>query len=121
MGNVNFLLKTTSRDDAQFTIEFFDEYEDDVKMISLMNIDSPYEVRLRGKERKRVKIDTDIDVSQMESHIESGDSWNMNIIIKSGGKNQKIMRLYEYTYTSFLLVFVNYRGITNFDRLKECR
>ncbi|MFU2016561.1 hypothetical protein ACM6Q7_16145 [Peribacillus butanolivorans] len=89
-GECELPFENYSRDDAQFTIEFFDEHEDDVKTISLMNTDSPYEVSLSGKERKRVKIDTDIDVSQMESHIESGDLWNMNIIIKSGERIRKL-------------------------------
>ena len=65
-----------SRNSNQFTIEFYEHYpfEDDVRMVSLMNNDAPYEVRLRGKERKRVIIETDIDVWRMENHIEGGQA-----------------------------------------------
>jgi len=81
-----------SRNSNQFTIEFYENYpfEDDVQMISLMNNDAPYEVKLRGKERKRVIIETDIDVSQMEYHIESGQASYVAIIIKSGEKTRKL-------------------------------
>lgn len=48
------------------------------------NNDAPYKVRLNGKERKRVIIETDIDVSQIERHIDGGESKNVSIIIKSG-------------------------------------
>ena len=35
-----------------------------------MNNDAPYEVKLRGHERKIVKIRRNIDVSNMENHID---------------------------------------------------
>lgn len=81
-----------SRHSNQFTIEFYKHYplEDDVRMVSLMNNDAPYEVRLRGKERKRVIIETDIDVSQMENHIEGGQASSVTIIIKSGERTRKL-------------------------------
>ncbi|MEY9978986.1 hypothetical protein [Lysinibacillus sp. RC79] len=81
-----------SRNSNQFTIEFYERYpfEDDVRMESLMNNDAPYEVRLRGKERKRVMIETDIDVSQMENHIDGGQASSVTIIIKSGEKTRKL-------------------------------
>lgn len=81
-----------SKNSHQFTIEFYEEYpfEDDIQMVSLMNSDAPYEVRLRGKERKRVIIETDINVSQMENHIESGQASYVTIIIKSGERTRKL-------------------------------
>ncbi|MFC9542135.1 hypothetical protein ACFTQ7_19995 [Lysinibacillus sp. NPDC056959] len=81
-----------SRATTQFTIEFYERYpfEDDVRMVSLMNNDAPYEVQLKGKERKRVIVETDIDVSQMEKHIDSGESTYVSIIIKSGEITRKL-------------------------------
>ena len=53
-------------------------------MVSLMNNNVPYEVKLKGNERKMVKRESNIDVSNMENYIESGGSTFVNIIIKSG-------------------------------------
>jgi hypothetical protein len=55
-----------------------------------MNNDEPYVVNLRGNESKRVVIETDIDVSQMESHIESGSTGAVHILIKSGDKSREL-------------------------------
>lgn len=81
-----------SRNSSQFSVEFYEDYpfEDDVRMVSLMNNDAPYEVRLSGKERKRVTIETDIDVSRMKNHIEGGEGRFVAIIIKSGEKTRKL-------------------------------
>ncbi|MFE3577336.1 hypothetical protein [Lysinibacillus sp. NPDC059133] len=81
-----------SRTSNQFTIEFYERYpfEDDVRIVTLMNNDAPYEVKLRGKERKRVIIETDIDVSQMENHIDGGQANYVTIIIKSGEITRKL-------------------------------
>ena len=81
-----------SRNSSQFSVEFYEDYpfEDDIRMVSLMNNDAPYEVRLSGKERKRVIIETDIDVSRMKNHIEGGEARFVAIIIKSGGKTRKL-------------------------------
>ncbi|MCG7336108.1 hypothetical protein MHZ95_12620 [Sporosarcina sp. ACRSM] len=83
----NFSSKTT-----QFNIEFYESYlgEDDIQKVSLMNNDAPYEVTLRGKERKRVFIETDIDVSHMEKHIHGGESKFVTIIIKSEDRTRKL-------------------------------
>lgn len=77
---------------TEFTIEFYEHYrfEDGVRMVSLMNNGAPYEVRLKGKERTRVMIETDIDVSQMENHIDGGESKYVPIIIKSGEITRKL-------------------------------
>ncbi|WP_339217014.1 hypothetical protein [Ornithinibacillus sp. FSL M8-0202] len=55
-----------------------------------MNNNDPYEVKLKGNERKTVKIESNIDVSNMENHIEQGSSTGVNIIIKSGEKIRKL-------------------------------
>ena len=87
-GECELPFENYSRNDIQFTIEFYEKYyfEDDVRMVSLMNNNVPYEVRLKGNERKMVKIKSEIDVSNIENHVESGNSTGINIIIKSGEK-----------------------------------
>ena len=86
------LFENYSRNDVQFTIEFYEKYyfENDVQMVSLMNKNVPYVVKLKGNERKMVKIKSEIDVSNIENHVESGSSTGVNIIIKSGEKVRKL-------------------------------
>ena len=91
-GECELPFENHNRNDVQFTIEFYEKYyfEDDVQMVSLMNNNAPYEVKLKGNERKTVKIKSEIDVSNIENHIESGSSTGVNIIIKSGEKVRKL-------------------------------
>jgi hypothetical protein len=74
-----------SNDDVKFEIEFYDKYlfEDDEKMVSLLNTNAPYEASIRANEGKEVRIETDIDVSEIKNHIISGESSLISIIIKS--------------------------------------
>ena len=91
-GECELIFENYRSKSTQFSIEFYEDYpfEDDIRMISLMNNGSPYEVSLSGKERKRVIIETDIDVSQMENQYLSGEANVVNIIIKSGDKTRKL-------------------------------
>ncbi|MGE6938336.1 hypothetical protein ACQKGI_20375 [Peribacillus muralis] len=74
-----------SKKDVQFKIQLIGRYDkDDSKLVSFMNTESPYMVILRGKERNRLKIEMDIDVSGMkEKHI-NGQLDQIDIIMKSG-------------------------------------
>lgn len=78
-----------SRNEIQFTIGFYDQNQDNLQMVSLMNNNAPYKVKLRGKESKNVKIEANIDVSKMESHIENGEATGVDITIKSGRSSRK--------------------------------
>ena len=91
-GECNLPFENYSSKDVQFSIEFYEEYffEDDVRMVSLMNNNAPYVVKLTGNERKTVKIESNIDVSNIENHVEQGDATGINIIIKSGEKMRKL-------------------------------
>lgn len=75
-----------SKKGVQFTVELHDELE----MLSIMNKNAHYDVKLSGKESKVVKFETEIDVSKMKKHIGSGQSTDVNIIIKSGNKSRKL-------------------------------
>ncbi|MDN3018281.1 hypothetical protein PH210_19055 [Paenibacillus sp. BSR1-1] len=91
-GECDLPFENYSKNDVQFTIEFYEEYafEDDVRMLSLMNNNAPYRVKLGGKEHRHVKIETNIDVSKMAHHIDSGEANGINIIIKSGKNSRKL-------------------------------
>ncbi|UTR12695.1 hypothetical protein MM300_10655 [Evansella sp. LMS18] len=62
-GACELVFENHSSEEVQFTIEFHEEYwfEEDFRSLSLMNNGAPYEVELKGKERRTVKIETDID------------------------------------------------------------
>ena len=91
-GECELTFENYSSNDIQFSIEFYEEYffEDDVQMVSLMNNNAPYVVKLKGNERKMVKIESNIDVSNIENHVEQGNATGINIIIKSGEKMRKL-------------------------------
>lgn len=91
-GECELSFENYSSKDVQFTLEFHEDYyfEDDVPIVALMNNKAPYEVDLTGKEKKIVKLKTEIDVSNMENHIEGGSASGVNVIIKSGEKMRKL-------------------------------
>ena len=91
-GVCELFFENYSNENTQFTIEFYERYpfEEDVRMISLMNNDAPYEVGLSGKESKRVIIEADIDVTQMENQVEFGEAKFVSIIIKAGKITRKV-------------------------------
>ncbi|MBM7585326.1 hypothetical protein JOC86_001868 [Bacillus pakistanensis] len=79
-----------SKDDVQFAIEFYEKYDERIAMETLMNNNGSSVIKLRGNERKNVKIEKQIDVSQMENYIESGSTTDVNIKMKSGKKSRKL-------------------------------
>lgn len=92
-GECELSFENYSTDDLQYTLEFHESYpfEDEVPMVSLMNHNKvPYEVSIEGKEKKVVKIKTNIDVSNIENHVEGGSASDINIIIRSGDKIRKL-------------------------------
>ena len=92
-GECELPFKNNSRNDVQFTVEFYEPYksENDIPMVSLLNKNTSNKVMLRGKESKLVKFETNIDVSKMKEHINSGEmTGGVNVIIKSGAKSRKL-------------------------------
>ncbi|WP_218830644.1 hypothetical protein, partial [Terribacillus saccharophilus] len=91
-GECKLSFENYSSKDVQFTLEFHEDFyfEDDVPMVALMNNKAPYEVDLGGKEKKIINLKTEIDVSNMENHIEGGSASGVNVIIKSGEKMRKL-------------------------------
>ncbi|MBS4197353.1 hypothetical protein [Lederbergia citri] len=91
-GECELPFENYSNKDVQFTVEFYRKYfiEDDVLMETLLNVHAPYEVKLRGNERKNVKIESDIDVSNLENYVENGGSNGVSINIKAKGKIRKL-------------------------------
>lgn len=82
--------KNYSSSEVKFSVEFYDKYDGEVPMVTLMNNNGPYVVELKGNQRKTEKIETNIDVSKMKNHIEGGNAMGVNIILKSGRKMRKL-------------------------------
>lgn len=91
-GECFLSFQNNSNKDVLFTVEFQEEliFKDDLPVVSLMNNDAPYEIKIGKKESKRVNIKSMIDVSQMEEHIEGGSAQGMDIKIKANGKEREL-------------------------------
>lgn len=59
-------------------------------MLSLMNSGEPAFVKLLPNEVKVVRIEKEIDVSQIKNHVENGEAAYVSIIIDDGEKNRKL-------------------------------
>lgn len=91
-GQCSLTFRNLGGESTRIAVEFLEWHisPDDMPMSSLMNEGGPYEVTLNGKEQLRVEFETDIDVSNMESHIESGETMGMEIKITSDGKSREL-------------------------------
>ncbi|MGM0904435.1 MAG: hypothetical protein ACQEXB_25470 [Bacillota bacterium] len=91
-ANCDFTFTNHSRDEVQFAIEFYEEYwyEESVRIVSLMNLDGPYIVELKGNETKRVNIESDIDVSGQGIHFDSASATLVNLMISSEKGKRKL-------------------------------
>lgn len=92
-GECELPFENLSDEEVHFSIAFYDPYhyyEDDFPVATLMNNDAPYGIRVKDKEKRDVKIKTNIDVSGMKSHIEGGGANELHIVMKSGGKSRDL-------------------------------
>ncbi|WP_163971174.1 hypothetical protein [Oceanobacillus halotolerans] len=72
-----------SQEEVTFLLEFRDPYPSSVKMETLMNEHAPYEVSVKGNEQKNVRLETNLDVSELENVIENGTTNGVHIRIYS--------------------------------------
>lgn len=81
-----------SNDIVRFNIEFYEKYlfEDETPLLSLLNEGGPYEVILHEKDRERVTINTEIDLSKLGLGSISGEEWGINVKIVEGDKVRKL-------------------------------
>lgn len=88
-GECMLPFKNYSSNDVKFSIEFYEEY-DDFQFVTVMNNNGPYEVELKGNQRKTEKIESNIDVSKLKEHITGGSAMGVKIIMKSGKKMREL-------------------------------
>ncbi|MGG3564002.1 hypothetical protein ABES03_20650 [Neobacillus rhizosphaerae] len=81
-------LENHNDEGVEFTVEFnaFDSFPNK----ELMNSHAPYMVRLKGKERKVVKVETNIDISKQGTRMDGGEIYGFNIIIRSDGERRQL-------------------------------
>lgn len=89
-GECMLTFKNYSSNDVKFSIEFYEEYDDDFQFVTIMNNNGPYEVKLKGNQRKAEKIESNIDVSKLKEHISGGSAMGVKIIMKSGKKVRRL-------------------------------
>ena len=91
-GTCELPFENYSNEEVSFTIGFYDRYlfEEDVQMLSLMNSGEPANVKLLPNEVKLIRIEKEIDVSQIKNHVENGEAAYVSIIIHDGEKNRKL-------------------------------
>lgn len=91
-GACHLPLQNLSTEEVAFNLLFYETYwhEDVVRSVSLMNEGLPYEVKLKGKQKKWVKVEALINVSQIENHIEKGTVSGIHIMINGGGQIRKL-------------------------------
>lgn len=92
VGDCELSFSNKSNETVTFDVEFYEnpDFKDELAIESLMNVDAPYEVTLDAKESQHMSLQTEIDVSNMESHIESGEAQVVNVKIKSKGKMRNL-------------------------------
>lgn len=87
-----FSFHNYSNDNITFNIDFYETYtfEDDHRMVSLLNLIEPYEVTIKPKISDTVKVETEIDVSEIKTHVTNGSASHINLMIRSGDKLRKL-------------------------------
>ncbi len=92
VGSCKLPFVNHSRNPVEFTVEFYDRFrfEDDPKMLTLMNHHGLHEITLSGKQRKTVYLETEIDISTLENHIWGGTANGVDIILKSGKSKREL-------------------------------
>jgi hypothetical protein len=87
-----FSFQNHSNDNVTFNIEFYETYlfEDDYKMVTLLNLIEPYEVTVKPKYPDTVKVETEIDVSEIKNHVTNGSASHINLTIRSDDKLRKL-------------------------------
>lgn len=80
-----------SNDPVQFTIDFNEKPGfEDYRMVSLMNINAPYEVSIGANESKQVQIEANINVIHMDNPFQYGYASHVNVTIMSNDKSRRL-------------------------------
>lgn len=89
-GECMLPFKNYSSNDVKFSIELYEEYDDESQFVTVMNNNGPYEVELKGNQRKTEKIESNIHVSKLKNRITGGSAMGVKIVMKSGKKVRRL-------------------------------
>lgn len=87
----NLPFENLSDDEVKFDIRFLNAslLGDQRKLVPLINESGPFEVSLQGSETKMVRIQTEVDISRLNSYSDGG-STNVHIEIVQGKKMRRL-------------------------------
>jgi hypothetical protein len=87
----NLPLENLSDDAVKFDIRFFKTtlFEENNKLVPLMNEDGPFEISLQGHESKVVRIQTELEVSRLNG-FSGGGNFGVHIEILQGNKMRRL-------------------------------
>ena len=87
----NLPLENLSDKEVKFDVRFFNAslLGDQRKLIPLINSAGPFEVSLHGRETKVVRIQTEVDISQLQSYSDGGSTY-VHIEIVQGNKMRQL-------------------------------
>ena len=87
----NLPLENLSNDEVKFDIRFLNVslLGDQRKLVPLINESGPFEVSLQGRETKMVRIQTEVDISRLNSYSDGG-STHVYIEIVQGKKTRRL-------------------------------
>ncbi|WP_093211535.1 hypothetical protein [Sediminibacillus albus] len=87
-GTCELYFENYSSNDVEFSVSFYERFDDFLPTVSLMNNDAPFQVVLNGGESRKVPLKTNIDITQMDGYIEQANTLGIGIIIKSNGNRR---------------------------------
>lgn len=79
-----------SKEDVTFEFVFKEEEHFIDEMMEYLNVDAPYEVFLHAQETDIIVIETDIDLTDVDTYIGGGEIFYVNIIISANGKSREL-------------------------------
>ena len=87
----NLPLENLSDEEVKFDVRFFNTtfFEENNKLVPLMNEDGPFEISLQGHESKVVRIQTELEVSRLNG-FSGGGNFGVHIEISQGNKMRRL-------------------------------
>lgn len=91
-GECNLVLHNRSNEAVSFELEFIDSFfmEDDVRMESLMNLAGPYRITIEANQKKAIRINELLDLSNVPSHIDAGESSGIHFKLTDNEKTRTL-------------------------------
>ena len=89
-GDCELMLKNHGSEPVTFELEFLDAGfgQEDVKMVSLMNVAGPFKMTIEGKQEEFIQLEEVLNVSDISDHIYSGSTSDVHFKLSGEGKER---------------------------------